>query len=203
MSELWKRVKSLSSLVAVYYKTGGSFCVGYVEGADDEFLCLQFLSPSGRFDGFHCIRIEEILKMDVGSRYLSDLERVNRHYGEETPSFKVNPKKVLASFLDVAMKNKRLCTFEIGFETLEKISGYVVGRDWNTVEIRLIDEFGREDGYTSFDNEAIVYVGMESEYEKYLETLAFLNESGEVAPQKTEKQKKDEEEILSFPFGKK
>lgn len=201
MSEIWKRVKNIPSVVAVYYKTGGSFCAGYIEGADDEFVCMRFLSPSGKFDGWHCIRIEEILKMDVGSRYLSDLERVNRHYEEEIPPIKINPKKILSSFLDIAERKKWLCTLEIGFETIEKISGYITGRDMYSVEMKLLNEHGEEDGYTSFDVEEIVYIGAESEFEKYLKTLVELN-GNETTPSGKDGKRKDEE-ILSFPFGKK
>lgn len=199
MSELWKRLKTVNTLVAVNYKASGSLCVGYIEGADDEFLCLRALAPSGKFDGWHCIRTEEILKMDVGSRYLSDLERVNRYYAEETPPIKINAKKVLYSFIEIAARQKWLCTFEVGFDTIEKISGYVTGKDGYSVELKLINEHGEEDGYTSFDVEEIVYIGAKSEFENYLELLGKIK--GEPPCQTTDKEKA-EKEVLSFPFGK-
>ena len=199
MPEIWKRLKNISTLVAINYKASGSLCVGYIQGADDEFVCLQCLAPSGKFDGWHCIRMEEILKMDVGNRYLSDLERVHAYYAEEIPPIKINPKKVLSSFIDVAIKQKWLCTLEIGFETIEKISGYITGRDMYSVELKVIGEHGEEDGYTSFDIEEIVYMGAKSEFETYLELLGKLNGQ---PPEKTDKKQNGEKEVLSFPFGK-
>ena len=50
-------------------------------------------------------------------------------------------------------------------------------------------------------HEEIVYIGAESEFEKYLKTLVELNGNETTPSGKGEKRK--DEEILSFPFGKK
>ena len=112
---------------------------------------------------------------------------------------------MLENFIDFVIKSKRLCTMEIGFETLDKISGYAVGRDWNILEMRLLDEDGKADGYTELDLEEIVYLGVDSEYEKYLALLSGLN--GGVSPDGGEDggkrgKKTGDKHILSFPFGK-
>ena len=205
MTEILKRLKGTGTPVAVYYKSSGGFCAGFVHEADDEFVLMEFISPAGRFDGVHCIRIEEILKVDAGTKYLFNLVKVYRHYGEEIPALKVSPKNVLENFIDFVIKSKRLCTMEIGFETLDKISGYAVGRDWNILEMRLLDEDGKADGYTRLDLEEIVYLGVDSEYEKYLALLSGLN--GGVSPDGGEDggkrgKKTGDKHILSFPFGK-
>ena len=46
--------------------------------------------------------------------------------------------------------------------------------------MRLLDEDGKADGYTRLDLEEIVYLGVDSEYEKYLALLSGLN--GGVSP---------------------
>lgn len=200
MSELLKKLKKANAPVAVYYKAGGAFCAGYVKETDDEFVFMQFLSPGGRFDGWHCIRIEEILKIDFGSAYLFNLEKVYRYYGDDPAEVKISSKSVLQSFIDLAVKHKWLCTFEIGFETIEKISGYIRSRDWNSVEVQLLDENGAPDGFTAFDLEEVVYVGTQSEYETYLKVLSSIQE-GKTPPERpTSKQKG--EDVLSFPSGK-
>ena len=140
MSEFLRMVKSTDKAVAIYYKASGTFCAGIVKEADDEFVCIQFIAPSGKFDGWHCIRIEEILKMDFATKYLENLEKVHRHLGEDKREIKISATKVLDSFIDLAIKNKWLCTFEIGFDTLEKVSGYVVERNWSAVQVKLVDE---------------------------------------------------------------
>lgn len=203
MTEILKRLKGTGTPVAVYYKSSGGFCAGFVHEADDEFVLMEFISPAGRFDGFHCIRIEEILKVDAGTKYLFNLVKVYRHYGEEIPALKVSPKNVLENFIDFVIKSKRLCTMEIGFETLDKINGFVVGREWELVEMRLVSENGEDDGYTTFDLEEVVCFGVRSEYEKYLDTLYGLNGGAEGENGGQEKGKKSgDKHILSFPFGK-
>lgn len=204
MTEIFRRLRGTATPVAVYYKMTGGFCVGFVREADDEFVAMELISPGGRFDGYHCIRIEEILKLDVGTPYLENLVKVYRHYDETLPPLKVSAKGVLESFVDFAQRSKKLCTLEVGFDSLEKISGYVTDRDWNIVQIRLLDENGRPAGYTEVDVEAIVYIGMDSEFEKYLEILSSLN--GGDAPDGKEgnggKGRKEDRNILSFPSGK-
>ncbi len=201
MTDIFRRLRGTATPVAVYYKTSGGFCTGFVREADDEFVAMELISPVGRFDGYHCIRLEEVLKMDAGTEYLANLVKVYRHYNEALPPLKLSPKEVLTSFLDFLSRGKRLCTMEVGFDSIEKISGYVVGRDWDIVQIRLLDESGRPNGYTEIDTDAIVYAGTASEYENYLELLASL--SGGETPGKGEKKKGAEDKnILSFPFGK-
>lgn len=204
MTEVLKSLKGTGTPVAVYYKSSGGFCAGFVYEVDSEFVLLELLSPVGKFDGYHCIRIEEILKVDIGTGYLFNLVKVYRYYGEENSSLKISPKNVLEGFIDFIVKSKRLCTMEVGFETLDKISGYAVGRDWNILKIKLLDENGREDGYTEFDLEEIVYLGVDSEYEKYLKLLSSLNgedpDNGEDNGKRVKKT--GDKHILSFPFGK-
>lgn len=205
MTEMLKRLRDKKVPVAIYYKSVGGFCAGFVRETDDEFALLELISPSGRFDGYLCIRIEEILKLDAGTAYLNNLVKVYRHYGEEPLPIKVSSREVLREFTDVVIKNKWMCTMEIGFETLDKISGYAVGRDWNILEMRLLDEDGKADGYTQLDLEEIVYLGVDSEYEKYLALLSGLN--GGVSPDGGEDggkrgKKTGDKHILSFPFGK-
>ena len=205
MTEMLKRLRDKKVPVAIYYKSVGGFCAGFVRETDDEFALLELISPSGRFDGYLCIRIEEILKLDAGTAYLNNLVKVYRHYGEEPLPIKVSSRDVLREFTDVVIKNKWMCTMEIGFETLDKISGYAVGRDWNILEMRLLDEDGKADGYTRLDLEEIVYLGVDSEYEKYLALLSGLN--GGVSPDGGEDggkrgKKTGDKHIVSFPFGK-
>ena len=119
MTEMLKRLRDKKVPVAIYYKSVGGFCAGFVRETDDEFALLELISPSGRFDGYLCIRIEEILKLDVGTAYLNNLVKVYRHYGEEPLPIKVSSRDVLREFTDVVIKNKWMCTMEIGFETLD------------------------------------------------------------------------------------
>ena len=203
MTEMLKRLRDKKVPVAIYYKSVGGFCAGFVRETDDEFALLELISPSGRFDGYLCVRIEEILKLDVGTAYLNNLVKVYRHYGEEPLPIKVSSRDVLREFTDVVIKNKWMCTMEIGFETLDKINGFVVGREWELVEMRLVSENGEDDGYTTFDLEEVVCFGVRSEYEKYLDTLYGLNGGAEGENGGQEKGKKSgDKHILSFPFGK-
>jgi len=192
-------------LAAVYYKGTGAFCAGFIRESDDEFVLMELISPSGRSDGLQCIRIEEILKIDVGSEYLTNLVKVYRYYGEKISVPGHLSKKVLEGFADYVIKSKKLCSMEIGFETLEKISGYVTERDWDVLNIRLLNENGADDGFTSLALEEIVCFGVDSEYEKYLHILEKFNR-GETPDGggrgETKEKNPDDKTVLSFPFGK-
>lgn len=201
MTDILKKMKETKTPVAVYYKSSGSFYAGFVRETDGEFALLELISPCGKFDGYFCIRIEEILKLDAGTGYLENLVKVYRYRAEEIPTLKVSSKSVLEEFIDFVVKNKWLCTMEIGFETLDKISGFVAGRDWNIVEMHLLNENGLPDGYTALDLEEIVSLEVLSDDEKYLGTLFDLA-AGHLKENKKESGKKGDEHVLSFPFGK-
>lgn len=205
MTEVLKKLKGTDAPVAVYHRNTNAFCAGRVREADDEFVLIECISPSGQFDGFCCLRIEEILKIDAGTRYLKNLAKVYRYYNEEIPPLKLSPKSVLEGFLDYVIKSKRLCTMEIGFEEFDELKGYLIARDWSLVEMRLVDESGAADGFTEFDFEEIVGFGIASSSEVYLETLARLNDGefpDDGGREGTRKKKNSDKTILSFPNGK-
>ena len=171
MSDFFKKVTKSGLPVALTGKDEGAFFAGFVENADEEFLFMQAVSPSGHFDGWACVRIEEIARADVATEYLVMLARVFEYYGEEFREPKISARDVLASFIDQAIKNKWLCTAEVGFETLDKLTGYFVEKDFDTVQMSLVNANGKRDGFTSFDFEEIVFITAQGEREKYLETV--------------------------------
>ena len=59
----------------------------------------------------------------------------------------------------------------IGIETLDKLTGYFVEKDFDTVQMSLMNASGKRDGFTSFDFEEIVYITAQGEREKYMETV--------------------------------
>ena len=136
MSDFFKKVTKSGLPVALTGKDEGAFFAGFVENADEEFLFMQAVSPSGHFDGWACVRIEEIARADVATEYLVMLARVFEYYGEEFREPKISARDVLASFIDQAIKNKWLCTAEVGFETLDKLTGYFVEKDFDTVQMQ-------------------------------------------------------------------
>ena len=171
MSDFFKKVTKSGLPVALTGKDEGAFFAGFVENADEEFLFMQAVSPSGHFDGWACVRIEEIARADVATEYLVMLARVFEYYGEEFREPKISARDVLASFIDQAIKNKWLCTAEVGFETLDKLTGYFVEKDFDRVQMSLVNANGKRDGFTSFDFEEIVFITAQGEREKYLETV--------------------------------
>ncbi|MDD6995518.1 MAG: hypothetical protein SPH68_08505 [Candidatus Borkfalkiaceae bacterium] len=174
MDDVFAKLKKSGAPVAITGKDEGAFFTGFVEEADEEFIILRALSPSGHFDGFACIRIEEIARADVATEYLTMLARVHAYYGEAIALPKLSSRDILGSFIDQAIKNKWLCSVELGFETLDKLTGYFVERDFDTVQMNLVGASGKPDGFTTFDFEEIVFVTALGEREAYLETVMRL-----------------------------
>lgn len=174
MTDLFTKIRKSKAPVAITGKDEGAFFTGFVEEADEEFIFLRALSPSGRFDGYACIRIEEIARADVATEYLNMLARVHEYYGEKIVVPKISPRDILGSFIDYAIKNKFLCTVELGFETLDKLTGFFVDRDFETVQMSLVGGNGKADGFTSFDFEELVFITALGEREAYLETVMRL-----------------------------
>lgn len=186
MSDFFKKVKKEGVPTAITVKDEGTMFAGKVREADDEFVLLQTFSPSGHFDGFACVRIEEIARADISTQYLKALDKVFAYYNEPIPTIKISSRDVLASFIQAAIKEKWLCTVEIGFETLEKVTGYFLDCDFEKVQMGLCDAIGHRDGYTTFDYEEIVLVSALGEKELFMETVLLLTmaEIDDGAPEK-------------------
>lgn len=208
MEKLLKKMRDTRELVAVYYKSTNGACTGFVRELDDEFMLLELISPNGRADGFTIVRLDEILKMDARTSYLRNLSRVYAYYGDPPQPIKLKDKDLLLAFLDYASKNGWLTTMTLGFETIEKISGFIVGRDWNALTVRLVGENGEDDGFTRFEYEDLVSASACTEFEKYLVVLHELENAVVELPEKKkranaeEKNASEGENVLSFPFGK-
>lgn len=171
MSDFFKRVKKAGVPVALAGKEEGSFFTGFIREADEEFVLLEAVSAAGRPDGWLCIRNEEISRADAATEYLEMMAKVFLRNGEKNVPIKVVSRDVLGSFIDQAIKNKWLCTVEVGFESLDKLTGYFVDRDFDRVEMHLMGGNGKRDGFTTFDFEEIVLITAAGEREKYLEKV--------------------------------
>ena len=207
MNERVKKMKDSRELVAVYYKSTNGTYTGFVRELDDEFILFELVSPNGRADGFTLVRLDEILIIDARTSYLRNLAKVYAYYGDPPQPIKLKGKDLLLAFLDWACKNAWLSSMTLGFETIEKISGFIIGRDWNALTVRLVGENGEDDGFTRFEYEDLVSVSACTEFEKYLAVLYEIANSDPEPPKKkrTKEDAKDaptDENVLSFPFGK-
>ena len=207
MKEL-KVFKDTNTAVGLYYSSDGILFTGFIKEADDEFVCMEVFARYGRFDGYHCLRDEEVLKMDFNAAYLNDLEAVYKSNKEEIPSIKLNARTVVDSLLQWLIDKKCLCTVEFGFEELHRASGYILSNDWNGIRMQVIDARGRDNGYTAFGIEDVVYIGVKSQFENYLEKLRSIRAQTNPEPPKRKREKEQKESsidvnnVLSFPKGK-
>lgn len=176
MSDFFNKVKKAGVPVAISGKEENVFLTGFIRETDEEFLLIESISPSGNADGWACIRAEEVARADAATDCLGMLAKVYERFGEKNLPLKISSRDVLGSFIDQAIKNAWLCSVEVGFETLDKLTGYFVDRDFERVEMQLVGGNGQRDGFTAFDFEEIVLVTAAGEREKYLEKVIALLE---------------------------
>lgn len=184
MDDFFKRMKKEGLPVAITTEREEEYFTGFVRAVDEEFVLVESISTTGHSDGWSCIRGEEIARADAATKYLIMLAKVYERYGEHPTYLKIAAKDVLASFIDYAIKNKWLCTIELGFSETETLTGYFIERGFDSAQMSLMGANGVSDGFSTFDYEEIISISAQGGREKYLETVVEIleEESGKSKP---------------------
>ena len=164
MRELLYKIKEMDKLISVFFDKNhpDTFLTGYVNGIDDEFVIINHITPQGFYDGYICIRIDDIICVEYDGKYedkicsLYQAKNSNKHiyHSEEVP--------VKESLIKWAHSNKILVSVGV-FDT--SILGIVtqMGALW---EIRRIDEYGEEEGISVIYEDDIEWLAVDSEEEQ-------------------------------------
>lgn len=153
-----------------------SFAVGYIIDCDDQFFAVESIDRYGNADGIFCTEIERIVKIESGSEYCCDIEKLFTAKQQNRFLYKRTKDKVLSCFLQSACLLHKICTIELCNSELQDIVGFIEDTESSCIKIKLITERGKDDGFTFVPVDKITQISIDSLDEQKIFTLYKLQQ---------------------------
>lgn len=148
------------------------FFVGYVISIDEQNCVLSAIDPYGQYDGLACFCIDEIYRIQTKTQYLQAMEKLVNFRNTTTKKEYFQENLLVNMLLDIC-RQKRICEVELCGSNVANVTGYVteVNLPDNAAKLRLVDEFGNNDGETIIDIQTISSLTFDSTDTVKLEIL--------------------------------
>lgn len=142
------------------------FSVGYIVSVDEDFFILESINEYGKFDGYYCEIIDNIIKIEIKTQYLNDIIKLLKYNKQNRPNKMKFSSNILNNFLDKIMQEHRICTISL-LDGQDGTIGFIEKMKDNILTIKNIDNHGKEDGFSFIDTRDISIVEMgSSDFEK-------------------------------------
>lgn len=164
------------SIVSIYTDENdwGRYSVGYVDSVTDVHVRLRAVSGLGEPAGFEIRALSEIAKFEYGGKYERKIEKLVA--GQGAVFNDVNPKEASTGNLivDSLMQSieESIIVVVWGGDHTDSLVGYVEAIDADVVTVRLIDQFGEDDGCSVIRIDEITAVNFNTRAEQ---ARRFLN----------------------------
>ena len=153
-----------------------SFSVGYILHIDELSYILYEVSPYGKFNGYSCNLIEDIIKIEEDSIYLNNINKLFSYYNAEVNDILIDESRpIIFGFLDYINSTKKICSILSCNSDVYDIVGFVKKTNQNSVEISQVNENSFRDGLIEINLDNIERIVFDSNDEIKLEILYNLN----------------------------
>lgn len=147
------------------------FHYGKVLAVNENEIAIQMISPDGNDDGIISLAVECVFRVDIGGQYAQKMEKL---YSEDSlPDYTnlVDNDNIFMSLLSSAMKYKQIVSLELINSGYNDIVGVVEEIKDNECIVKVIDEYGNEDGLSYVLFTDITKIAYSTEDEKRMMLL--------------------------------
>ncbi|MGH8538645.1 MAG: hypothetical protein ACREXM_19940 [Gammaproteobacteria bacterium] len=170
-----KKVAKEQTLVSIHTNPDNwsSCSVGYVHSISRTHVRLRAVNRDGEDAGYEVRKLEEIFKIDFGGKYEHKLEHLRgnqENIFQEVALRKDKDQDLILGTLKQA-KDLDLVVVIWGHDPDDSLIGFVEYVDNNGARIRVLDDFGMEDGYSTIKSSEITAVDCNARSEQVLKFL--------------------------------
>lgn len=145
-----RKAEEENRIVSVYVDSDdwSQYSVGYIDHVDDTHVCIRALSRHGEPAGYEVRLISEITKIEMDGKYEKKIEKLSNNQGKifsEVPLKLSTKSRIIRNSLEQSLKGSVVITVW-GQDAEDSLVGYVEKLESGSVSLRLIDEFGEDDG---------------------------------------------------------
>lgn len=148
-----------------------SILVGYVQCYNDSEVLIAHISAHGYYDGFILKHIDDISRIGYNGDYERKIEKLYNLRKQVHLAFRkeeTEKEEVLHSLLEIAKKYNYIASLYLRDSS---ISGFIDTYSDDMISLRVIDEFGKENGIMFVRIDEIVTIAVDSDDEQDLTLL--------------------------------
>lgn len=147
------------------------FHFGYVLAVNEKEIALQLISPDGEDDGLTVINTENVFRVETDGQYSEKMKKLCSENAIHLYELPINNDDISESVLLSAVKKKQVVSIELLDSGYDDVTGFVESISDGECKIRLIDEYGCEDGYSYISVEDITKISCDTQDEKRIRRL--------------------------------
>lgn len=141
---------------------------------DDEFALLMY-TPLGMYDGIIVKELENITRIEYDGQYEQKMQKVLLK-DINLKDIIIDDSQIARSVLDLSLKQNKIVSIELLNSGIDDVVGFVDEIQENKCTIKLVDEYGYEDGYSCILISDITQVMFNGEKESLLLKLWEINQ---------------------------
>lgn len=155
-----ERAKLSQSLVSVYYDSDdwSHFSVGYVDLVTASHVRLRAVSRYGEPAGFEIRELPEVCKVEQGGKYEKKIEKLVRNKGQVFKEVGLKDYSASDLFRDALRQSLEDSVIIVvwGNDDDDSSTGYVEDLEAESFTLRLINQFGENDGFATMSIDEII-----------------------------------------------
>ena len=168
------------NFVALYTDLSNSsqFIFGRIANINKDEIAIYAISPEGYFDGVVAKKTTDILRVDLGGRYMNKMKQLMAIHHVEIPDYELDNKDIFRSLLTLAKDSREIVSLELLESGYVDVTGFVINLENDVCAIKQVDPFGNEDGISFINKNDISQISYSSSDEVTLYELWEANGYG-------------------------
>lgn len=181
MKEKLLKLQKQNKNVSIYCcDDNNNFIYGKILSVNDSEFALLMYTPSGNYDGIIVKSIDEIIRIEYDGQYEQKMQKVMLR-NIDAESYCIDGFLITNSILELSLKLNKIVSIELLKSGYDDVVGFVDEICDNKCTVKLVDEYGYEDGYSFILISDITQVMLDGERESLLQKLWQINKnSGEI-----------------------
>ncbi|MBU2714148.1 hypothetical protein [Zooshikella harenae] len=175
IKEILEQAQSKGTLVSVYVDSDDwdQYSVGYVDLITETHVRLRSISKNGEDAGFEIRPLSEIFKIEHGGKYEQKIEKLIQNQGSIFSEVKPSSSSSSDLIRDSLQQSldESVCVVVWGGDPDDSLVGYVENMESGLVSIRLINEFGEDDGLSTIEIDEITSLDFNTRSEQVRQFL--------------------------------
>lgn len=171
--ELQKQNKNISIYCC---EDSDKFLYGKLLSVNDCEFALLMYTPYGLYDGVIVKKIDEIARIEYDGQYEQKIQKVLSQT-IDTENYYIDDSLITSSILKLSLKLSKIVSIELLNSGYDNIVGFVDEIYNNKCTLKLIDEYGYEDGYCYIIIDDITQVMFDGEKESLILKLWQINKN--------------------------
>lgn len=157
-----------------------TFVVGQLVWMNKQWFLVRCISASGKWDGLALYLLSDIVAVHTDGEYIRKITYLLHYRKDPLPSIPEIGAHALADFFKFAKETHKMVGLELYMSGCRDAIGFIISFDNHMLCIQQVDEYGKPDGISFIDDDAITRCFIDDED---LLCLKLLNQQYSFAPQ--------------------